>query len=138
MSGQYLIFKYRTNVESGWMQFATSNNEVITDYFADQSQRSWYVLAKDTEWHTVIVDLGQSVSDDGAVHFTEQGTNNLTANFIGFRPFYNTTSASAYMDFAYVKWAVTVEEASELVAGEANIDFGYYKGGAWHPLEHPQ
>ena len=117
------------------MQFATSSSALIGDYFSDPTQRSWYVLAKDTEWHTVIVDLGQSVSDDGVVHFTENGTDNLAAQFIGFRPFYQITDASTYMDFAYIKWAVTAEEAAELVAGETNVDFGYYKGGQWHPIE---
>jgi hypothetical protein len=138
VSGQYLIFKYRTNVESGWLQFATSTNEVITDYFADKSQRSWYLMAKDEEWHTVIVDLGQSVSDDGVVRFTENGSDDLAARFIGFRPFYNTLSADAYMDFAYIKWAVTAKEAAEIVAAEINVDFGYYKGGLWNSLELPQ
>lgn len=138
VSGQYLIFKYRTNVESGWLQFATSTNEVITDYFADKSQRSWYLMAKNEEWHTVIVDLGQSVSDDGVVRFTENGSDNLAARFIGFRPFYNTLSADDYMDFAYIKWAVTAKEAAEIVAAEINVDFGYYKGGLWNSLELPQ
>ncbi len=137
-SGQYLIFKYRTNVTSGWMQFATSSSALVGDYFSNQAQRSWYVMAKDTEWHTVIVDMGQSVSDDGVVHFTENGAEGLAAQFIGFRPFYQTTSADAYMDFAFVKWAVTLEEACELVGEETNIDAGYYKGGSWYQIDLPQ
>ena len=136
-SGQYLIFKYRTNVTSGWMQFATSSSALSGTYFSSTAQRSWYAPKKDTEWHTVIIDLGQSKCDDGKVHFTENGTNNLKAQFIGFRPFYGTNSASAYMDFAYVKWAATVEEAATLVAGEPNVDFGYYTG-TWNTLTLPQ
>ena len=38
------------------------------------------------------------------------------------------------MDFAYIKWAVTAEEAIELVSGEVNVDFGYYRGGEWNPI----
>lgn len=138
-SGQYLIFKYRTNVSTGWVQFATSSSALVGDYFSQVSQRSWYVMSNDTQWHTVIVDMGQSVGDDGVAHFLENGVEDLAAQFVGFRPFYNSASRTdAYMDFAYVKWALTPEEAAEAVSGEPNVDFGYYKGGKWVKLELPQ
>ena len=38
------------------------------------------------------------------------------------------------MDFAYVKWAVTIEEALEVIGTESNIDAGYYSGGKWFPI----
>ena len=87
-------------------------------------------MSNDTQWHTVIVDMGQSVGDDGVAHFLENGVEDLAAQFVGFRPFYNSaTRTDAYMDFAYVKWALTPEEAAEAVSGEPNVDFGYYRGG---------
>ena len=88
-------------------------------------------MANDTAWHTVIVDMGQSVSDDGKVYFADESA----AKFIGFRPFYQTSSADAYMDFAYIKWAATKDNAAALVSEEENVDFGYYSGGKWNKLD---
>ena len=135
VSGRYLIFKYRTNVTSGWVQFATSTDELVDDYFLTNTQRSWYVMPVDENWHVVIVDLSQSVADSSTPIFTADANGNYTAKFIGFRPFYNSAAnADAYMDFAYVKWAVTMEEALEVIGTESNIDAGYYSGGKWFPV----
>ena len=120
------------------MQFATSTGELVDDYFKKDTQRSWYVMPVDENWHVVIVDLGQSVADSSTPIFSADGNGDYAAKFIGFRPFYQTTSADAYMDFAYVKWALTPEEAAEAVSGEENIDFGYYRGGKWYTIDIPQ
>lgn len=134
-SGKYLIFKYRTNVTSGWLQFATSKDALSGEYFSSSAQRSWYVMSVDENWHVVIVDMSQSVSDDGVAHFTPDAEGNYKAQFVGFRPFYNSAAkADAYMDFAYIKWAASLDEAYELIGEETNIDSGYYKGGKWYPL----
>lgn len=131
-SGRYLIFKYRTNVTSGWMQFTTSPNALSGSYFSSSAQRSWCVPIGDGQWHTIVVDMAQSVSDDSAVYFTDTSA----AQFVGFRPFYDSaaSNANAYIDFAYVDWAITIDEVVEKVSEETDVVAGYYKSGKWNNI----
>lgn len=122
-----MIFKYRTNAAT-WLHYAYSQSAEVT--FSD-SERTWTALSNDGQWHVIIVDMSQTVSDDSKTHFTaDSDGSNYTVKGLGFRLFYEQTSnANAYMDMAYIKWANTIDEAKTLIGDGESVSAGYYRAG---------
>ena len=119
-SGKYLIFKYRTNVKTGWLELysSTQTNSAIGDDI------TWTTLNGDEKWHVFIVDMEKTVQKGDT--FVADGNGNFSAGYIRFDLFYESLkSADVYFDMAYVDWAETIDEAFAKVEGE-DIKYGYY------------
>ena len=134
-SGAYMIMKYRTNLSSGWTKYALSGDELETAYFSSIAQKSWLEHTYDEQWHVVIVDMTRNMADNSKILFNENENGQYSPKFFAFKPFEYNATEGAYMDFAYVKWAVTLDEAYELIGDEASVDAGYYSGGKWLLIE---
>ncbi len=124
-SGKYLIFKYRTNVKSGWLALYSSTQT----YSAEGADLTWTDLNGDEQWHVFIVDMEKTKQSGDT--FLADTNGDFSAGYIRFNLFYNAqTLADAYFDMAYVDWAKTESEAYKIADGE-DIRYGYYNGSVF-------
>ncbi len=124
-TGKYLVFKYRTNVTTDWLAYYTSTSSST----ANNSTMGWTTLNGDGNWHVFIVD-----ADLASTAFEPDGDGNYFAQFLQISLFYNSTNANDYMDFAYIGWAETEDEAFGYTEVGDDISYGYYNGADWEPL----
>ena len=117
-SGQYLIYKIRTNTGSSLTLFCGVTNDGPVG--GDEGS---IPVHSDGKWHTYIVNLADLMKGK-TYEFTPGEENKYYAKYLRFDHFIGTTN---YLDIAYVATAASLNEALAFVEDESVYYYGESK-----------